>query len=111
MTLGLVGKKNGMSREFLDSGISVPVTVVKIEKGRIIDIYSKEKKKYVGTAYEVGCFSLGITKLVHMVYGGFCATNSDVIAKKLFRASMKLIFFPSDENEPRPKSCQPKTFF
>ena len=47
-------------------------------------IYSKEKKKYVGTAYEVGCFSLGITKLVHMVYGGFCATNSDVIAKKLF---------------------------
>ena len=34
--------------------------------------------------YEIGCFSLGITKLVHMIYGGFCTTNSDNIAKKLF---------------------------
>jgi dTDP-4-amino-4,6-dideoxygalactose transaminase len=47
-------------------------------------INSREKKKYIGTVYEIGCFSLGITKLVHMVYGGFCATNSDIIAKKLF---------------------------
>lgn len=47
-------------------------------------INSIEKKKYTGTVYEIGCFSLGITKLVHMVYGGFCATNSDDLAKKLF---------------------------
>ena len=40
MTLGLVGKKIGMTREFFDSGISIPVTVVKVEKGRVIDIYT-----------------------------------------------------------------------
>ena len=43
MTLGLVGKKMGMTREFFNSGVSIPVTVVKIEKGRVIDILTKEK--------------------------------------------------------------------
>ena len=38
MSIGLIGKKIGMTREFFDSGISVPVTVLSIEKGRIIDI-------------------------------------------------------------------------
>ena len=46
MTLGLVGKKIGMTREFFTSGVSIPVTVVKVEKGRIIDIYTKEKNGY-----------------------------------------------------------------
>ena len=35
--LGLIGKKIGMTREFFPSGLSIPVTVIKIEKGRIID--------------------------------------------------------------------------
>ena len=46
MSLGLVGKKIGMTREFFDSGVSIPVTVVKVEKGRVIDIYTKEKNGY-----------------------------------------------------------------
>ena len=41
MSLGLVGKKIGMTREFFNSGISIPVTVVKIEKGRVIDVQKK----------------------------------------------------------------------
>ena len=40
--LGLIGKKVGMTREFFPSGISVPVTVIKIEKGRIIDLITKD---------------------------------------------------------------------
>ena len=36
--LALIGKKIGMTREFLNSGQSVPVTVVQMEKGRIINI-------------------------------------------------------------------------
>ena len=32
MSIGLVGKKLGMTREFYSSGISVPVTVISIEK-------------------------------------------------------------------------------
>ena len=44
MTLGLVGKKMGMTREFFNSGISIPVTVIKIEKGRVLDVISKDKE-------------------------------------------------------------------
>jgi len=33
MTMGLLGTKIGMTREFLTNGQSVPVTVIKIEKG------------------------------------------------------------------------------
>ena len=36
MTLGLIGKKIGMTREFFDSGISIPVTVVKSRKRKSI---------------------------------------------------------------------------
>ena len=38
MTIGLIGTKIGMTREFMQSGQSVPVTVIKIEKGRVLDI-------------------------------------------------------------------------
>ena len=43
MSIGLIGTKLGMTREFLETGQSVPVTVVKIEKGRVLDLISKEK--------------------------------------------------------------------
>ena len=33
--IGLIGKKIGMSREFFPSGISIPVTIIRIEKGRV----------------------------------------------------------------------------
>lgn len=38
---------------------------------------------FLGTSYEIGCFSLGITKMINMIYGGFCATNSKSLADKL----------------------------
>ena len=39
--------------------------------------------QYCGTKYEVGCFSLSITKPINMIYGGFCVTNSKKIHDKL----------------------------
>ena len=44
--IGLIGKKIGMTREFYKSGQSVPVTVLKVEKGRIVQIIDKEKRGY-----------------------------------------------------------------
>ena len=44
MSIGLIGKKVGMTREFFDSGVSVPITVLSIEKGRILDVITKEKR-------------------------------------------------------------------
>ena len=40
--IGLIGKKIGMTREFIKSGQSVPVTVLKVEKGRVIQLINKE---------------------------------------------------------------------
>ena len=33
-----------MSREFIESGQSIPVTIIKVEKGRVIEIIDKEKE-------------------------------------------------------------------
>ena len=45
MSIGLIGTKLGMTREFIQSGQSVPVTVIKIETGRVIDIIEKDKER------------------------------------------------------------------
>ena len=78
MTLGLVGKKIGMTREFFNSGISVPVTVVKIEKGRVIDVYTKEKNGY--SAVKLGFVKIKNSKLTNQMKGFFAKKNTE--AKK-----------------------------
>ncbi len=75
MTLGLVGKKIGMSREFMDSGTSVPVTVVKVEKGRVIDIYNKEKNGY--TAIKLGFMKIKQSKLTNQMKGFYAKKNTE----------------------------------
>ena len=40
--IALIGKKIGMTREFYKTGQSVPVTVVKMEKARVIDVIDQE---------------------------------------------------------------------
>ena len=69
MTLGLIGKKVGMTREFFSSGTSVPVTVLKIEKGRVIDIYTKEKNGY--SAVKLGFLKIKNSKLTNQMKGFF----------------------------------------
>ena len=44
MSIGLIGTKLGMTREFIKSGQSIPVTVIKVEKGRVIDVITKDKE-------------------------------------------------------------------
>ena len=36
--IGLIGKKIGMSREFYKTGQAIPVTVLKLEKARVIQV-------------------------------------------------------------------------
>jgi len=44
------------------------------------------KKKSVGTRYDIGCYSLSMTKSVNMIYGGCCVTNSKKLALRLLSA-------------------------
>ena len=64
-----------MTREFFDSGISIPVTVVKVEKGRVIDIYTKEKNGY--SAVKLGFLKIKNSKLTNQMKGFFAKKNTE----------------------------------
>jgi large subunit ribosomal protein L3 len=75
MSIGLIGTKLGMTREFLETGQSVPVTVIKIEKGRVLDLISKEKSGY--NAVKIGFFKLKNSKLTKQMKGYFAKKNTE----------------------------------
>ena len=75
MSIGLIGTKLGMTREFMTSGQSVPVTVIKIEKGRVLDVISKEKRGY--NAIKVGFFKIKNSKLKKQMKGYFAKKNTE----------------------------------
>jgi len=75
MGIGLIGKKVGMTREFFDSGISVPVTVLFIEKGKIIDVITKEKRGY--DAIKVGFGRIKASKLTKQMKGVFVKKGAE----------------------------------
>ena len=88
MKIGLIGKKIGMTREFFDSGISVPVTVLSIEKGRILTVITKEKRGY--DAIQVGFGKIKTSKLKNQMKGLFAkkATEPKKFLKE-FRVDVK----------------------
>ena len=75
MRLGLIGKKIGMTREFFNTGVSVPVTVLFVEKGRIIDVITKEKRGY--DAIKVGFGKIKNSKLTKQMKGMFAKKSTE----------------------------------
>ena len=73
--IGLIGKKIGMTREFYKSGQSVPVTAVKIDKGRIIQLISKDQRGY--NAVQVGFGKIKNSKLSKQMKGFFSKKNTE----------------------------------
>ena len=73
--IALIGKKLGMSREFYKTGQSVPVTVLKLETGRIIQIIDKEKRGY--QAIQVGYGKIKNSKLKKSMKGYFAKKNTE----------------------------------
>ena len=78
--IALIGKKIGMSREFYKTGQSVPVTVLKMETGRIIQVIDKEKRGYQGI--QVGFGKIKNSKLKKAMKGYF--------AKKKYRTKKNI---------------------
>ena len=84
--IALIGKKIGMTREFYKTGQSVPVTVVKMEKGRIIDLVQEDKRGY--KAVQVGFGKIKNSKLSKSMKGYFTKKNTEPKKKlKEFRVS------------------------
>ena len=75
MSIGLIGKKIGMTREFFESGISVPVTILSVEKGRILDVITKEKRGY--DAIQVGFGKIKNSKLTKQMKGFFAKKSTE----------------------------------
>ena len=46
MTIGVVGRKVGMTRIFTDEGLSLPVTVIEVEPNRVTQIKTAETDGY-----------------------------------------------------------------
>ena len=73
--VGLIGKKLGMSREFYKTGQSIPVTIIKAEKGRVIQVIDKEKRGY--DAIQVGFGQVKSSKLTKPMKGYFSKRNTE----------------------------------
>ena len=73
--IGLLGKKIGMTREFYKTGQSVPVTVLKVERARVIQLINKEKRGY--DAVQVGYGKIKNSKLSKSMKGYFAKKNTE----------------------------------
>ena len=62
--IALIGKKLGMTREFYRTGQIIPVTVLKMEKARIIQIIDEQKRGY--KAIQLGYGKIKNLSLIHI---------------------------------------------
>ena len=84
--IALLGKKIGMTREFYKSGLLVPVTVLKMEKARVIQVIDEEKRGY--KAVQLGYGKIKNSKLTKSMKGYFAKKNTEAKKKlKEYRVS------------------------
>ena len=76
--IALIGKKLGMTREFYKTGQVVPVTILKMEKARVIQIIDTEKRGY--KAVQLGYGKIKTSKLTKSMKGFFAKRSTE--AKK-----------------------------
>ena len=94
--IGLIGKKIGMTREFYKTGQSVPVTVLKIEKGRVISVINSEQRGY--NAVQLGFGKIKNSKLSKAMKGFYSKKNTEPKKKlKEFRVKNTENFKPGNE--------------
>ena len=79
--IALIGKKIGMTREFYKTGQLVPVTVLKMEKARVIQVIEKEKRGY--KAVQLGYGKIKGSKITKAMKGYFSKKNTE--AKKILK--------------------------
>ena len=73
--IALIGKKLGMTREFYKTGQTVPVTVLKMEKARVIQIIDTEKRGY--KAVQLGFGKIKSSKLTKSMKGFFAKKSTE----------------------------------
>ncbi|WP_198245310.1 50S ribosomal protein L3 [methane-oxidizing endosymbiont of Gigantopelta aegis] len=73
MSIGLIGRKRGMTRIFGEDGRSVPVTVLQIEANRVVQVKDLEKDGY--KAIQVAAGEKKSSKVNKAMAGHYAAAN------------------------------------
>ena len=73
MSIGLVGRKCGMTRIFCEDGTSVPVTVLQIDSNRVIQVKNIENDGY--RAIQVAAGDVKSSKVSKAMAGHYAAAN------------------------------------
>ena len=73
--IALIGKKIGMTREFYKTGRLIPVTVIKMEKARVIQVIEEDKRGY--KAVQLGYGKIKNSKLTKAMKGYFAKKNTE----------------------------------
>ena len=82
--IALIGKKIGMTREFYKTGKLVPVTVIKMEKARVINVIEEDSRGY--KAIQLGFGKIKNSKLTKAMKGFYAKKNTEAKKKlKEFR--------------------------
>ena len=94
--IALLGKKIGMTREFYKSGQLVPVTVLKVEKARVIQVIEEENRGY--KAVQLGYGKIKNSKLTKAMKGVFAKKNTEAKKKlKEFRVNDTSVYKEGNE--------------
>lgn len=73
MSLGLIGRKVGMTRIFAEDGTSIPVTVLDVSNNRITQVKTQETDGY--TAVQVGFGTRRLTRVTKALQGHFAKAS------------------------------------
>ena len=75
MTIGIVGRKSGMTRVFTEDGVSVPVSVIEVEPNRITQVKTDETDGY--SAVQVTTGSRRASRVTKPAAGHFAKANTE----------------------------------
>ncbi len=75
MAIGLVGRKQGMTRVFTDEGVSVPVTVVEITPNRITQVKTNDSDGY--SAVQVTTGEKKLSRVSKPLIGHYAASETE----------------------------------
>ena len=73
MTIGVVGRKQGMTRVFTEDGVSVPVTVIEVEPNRVTQVKTAERDGY--RALQVTTGARRASRITKPLAGHFAKSN------------------------------------
>lgn len=79
MTIGIVGRKCGMTRLFMDDGASIPVTVVEASPNRVTGLHTQQEKGY--SAVQVSWGSKKSGSLTKPEAGNYAKANVGMLTR------------------------------